>query len=223
METVIMSLHPVWWNKITTGEKRLEIRKSRPRAVTGPFRVLVYVTGGVGVCGAFICPKVHQITTAPVIQKTIPGLVFIGVLFIWWGNIYPTVIVALSVYAMFPILKNTYTGILEVEGKYVEAAKGCGMSRFQTLVRVELPLAMPTIIAGLRMSAIYTVSWTVLAAMIGKGGLGEFVYQGTTSNNNTLILLGAIPAAILAIVFGAVIDLLQKKVTPRGLRKEAGK
>ena len=75
METVIMSLHPVWWEKITTGEKRLEIRKSRPRAVTGPFRVLVYVTGGVGVCGAFICPKVHQITTAPVIQKTIPGLV----------------------------------------------------------------------------------------------------------------------------------------------------
>ena len=86
------------------------------------------------------------------IFQTIPGLVFIGVLFIWWGNIYPTVIVALSVYAMFPVLKNTYTGILEVEPKYIEAAKGCGMSSFQTLVRVELPLAMPTIIGGLRMS-----------------------------------------------------------------------
>jgi len=157
------------------------------------------------------------------IFQTITGLVLIGVLYICWGNTYATVIVALSVYAMFPVLKNTYTGILEVEGKYVEAAKGCGMSPLQTLVKVELPLAMPTIIAGLRMSAIYTVSWTVLAAMIGKGGLGEFVYQGTTSNNNTLILLGAIPAAILAIVFGAVIDLLQKKVTPKGLRKEAAK
>ena len=157
------------------------------------------------------------------IFQTIPGLVFIGVLFIWWGNIYPTVIVALSVYAMFPVLKNTYTGILEVEAKYIEAAKGCGMSRFQTLVRVELPLAMPVIIAGVRMAAIYTVSWAVLASMISLGGLGDFVYQGTTSNNNTLILLGAIPAAILAILFGAAIDLLQKKVTPRGLRKEAGK
>ena len=73
------------------------------------------------------------------------------------------------------------------------------------------------------MAAIYTVSWPVLAAMIGKGGLGEFVYQGTSSNNSTLILLGAIPAAILAVIFAAVIDLLQKKVTPRGLRKEAGK
>lgn len=153
------------------------------------------------------------------IFQTIPGLVFIGVLFIWWGDTYSTVIVALSVYAMFPVLKNTYTGILEVERKYVEAAKGCGMSSFQTLIKVELPLAMLTIIAGLRMSTIYTVSWAVLAAMIGKGGLGNFVYQGVASNNNTLILLGAIPSALLAVAFGAIIDCLQKKVTPRGMRK----
>lgn len=157
------------------------------------------------------------------IFQTIPGLVFIGVLYICWGNTYATVIVALSVYAMFPILKNTYTGILEVEGKYIEAAKGCGMSPFQTLVQVELPLAMPVIISGVRMAAIYTVSWAVLASMISLGGLGDFVYQGTSSNNNTLILLGAIPAAILAILFGAAIDLLQKKVTPRGLQKGVGK
>ena len=155
--------------------------------------------------------------------QTIPGLVFIGVLYIWWGGVYPTVIVALSVYAMFPVLKNTYTGILGVEQRYIEAAKGCGMSAFQALLKVERPLAMPTIIAGLRMAAIYTVSWAVLAAMIGLKGLGDFVYQGVASNNNTLILLGAIPAAILAIVFGAVIDLLQRKVTPRGLQKEVGK
>ena len=155
--------------------------------------------------------------------QTIPGLVFIGVLYIWWGGVSPTVIVALSVYAMFPVLKNTYTGILGVEQRCIEAAKGCGMSAFQALLKVELPLAMPTIIAGLRMAAIYTVSWAVLAAMIGLKGLGDFVYQGVASNNNTLILLGAIPAAILAIVFGAVIDLLQRKVTPRGLQKEVGK
>lgn len=157
------------------------------------------------------------------IFQTIPGLAFIGVLFIWWGDTYSTVIAALSVYAMFPVLKNTYTGILEVESKYVEAAKGCGMSSFQTLTKVELSLAMPTIIAGLRMSTIYTVSWAVLAAMIGKGGLGNFVYQGVSSNNNTLILLGAIPSALLAIAFGALIDYLQKKVTPYGMRRGAEK
>ena len=155
--------------------------------------------------------------------QTIPGLVFIGVLFIWWGMVPATVIVALTVYAMFPVLKNPYTGILAVESRYVEAAKGCGMSPFQTLLQVELPLAMPSIVAGLRMAAIYTVSWAVLASMIGLGGLGDFVYQGTNSNNNTLILLGAIPAALLAILLGWLVDLLQKKVTPRGMRKEGGK
>lgn len=161
----------------------------------------------------------------PVISifQTIPGLVFIGVLFLYIGMVPATVIIALSIYAMFPVLKNTYTGILGVAPQYVEASKGCGMSAVQTLFQVELPLAMPTIIAGLRMSAIYTVSWTVLASMIGLGGLGDFVYQGVSSNNNTLIITGAIPAALLAIVVGAVIDLLQKKVTPRGMRKEVGK
>jgi len=161
----------------------------------------------------------------PVISifQTIPGLVFIGLLFLWLGMVPATVIIALSIYAMFPVLKNTYTGILEVDGQYIEAARGCGMSRLQALYKVELPLAMPTIIAGLRMAAVYTVSWAVLAAMIGLGGLGDFVYQGTSSNNDTLILLGAVPAAILAVVIGALIDLLQKKVTPRGLRKGAGK
>ena len=155
--------------------------------------------------------------------QTIPGLVFIGLLFLVLGMVPATVIIALSIYAMFPVLKNTYTGLVNVEEKYIEAARGCGMSRFQSLVRVELPLAMPTIIAGVRMAAVYTVSWAVLAAMIGLGGLGDFVYQGTASNNNTLILLGAIPAALLAVVIGSLIDLLQKKLTPRGMRKEVRK
>ena len=97
------------------------------------------------------------------------------------------------------------------------------MSPLQALFKVELPLAASSIIAGLRMSAIYTVSWAVLAAMIGLGGLGDFVYQGTSSNNNTLILLGAAPAALLAVVIGAAIDLLQKHAVPCGLRKEVSK
>lgn len=161
----------------------------------------------------------------PVISvfQTIPGLVFMGLLYLWLGMRPVTVIIALSVYALFPVLKNTCTGLLEVDRKYLDAAKGCGMSPWQSLWRVELPLAMPTIMAGLRMAAIYTVSWAVLAAMIGLGGLGDFVYQGTVSNNSALILLGAIPAALLAVLFGEVIDRLQRHVIPRGLRKEGRK
>ena len=156
------------------------------------------------------------------ILNTVPGIVFIGVLVILIGMTPVTVIIALSIYAMFPVLKNTFTGLLGVDAQYKEAAQGCGMSPAQQLLRVELPLAMPTIIGGLRMSMVYTVSWAVLAAMIGLGGLGTFIYQGVQSSNNALILLGAVPAALLAFLLGGLIDLLQKHVVPKGLRKGGG-
>ena len=156
------------------------------------------------------------------ILNTVPGIVFIGVLFIWIGMRPATVIIALSIYAMFPVLKNTVTGLNGVEEQYKEAARGCGMNQLQSLRQVELPLAMPTIIGGLRLSTVYTVSWTVLAAMIGQHGLGDFVYRGVSSNNNELILQGAIPAAILALVLGGLVDLLQRHVVPRGLRNVGG-
>ena len=156
------------------------------------------------------------------ILNTVPGIVFIGVLFIWIGMRPATVIIALSIYAMFPVLKNTVAGLNGVEEQYKEAARGCGMNQLQRLRHVELPLAMPTIIGGLRLSTVYTVSWAVLAAMIGQHGLGDFVYRGVSSNNNELILQGAIPAAILALVLGGLVDLLQRHVVPRGLRKGGG-
>ena len=153
------------------------------------------------------------------ILNTVPGIVFIGMLYILTGMTPATVIIALSIYAMFPVLKNTVVGLDGVDAQYKEAARGCGMDHFQRLIQVELPLAMPTIIGGLRLSTVYTVSWAVLAAMIGLGGLGDFVYQGVSSNNNALILQGAVPAAILALVLGGLVDALQKRVVPKGLRK----
>lgn len=164
-------------------------------------------------------PKISKFIL-PVVSlfQTIPGLVFIGVLFIYIGIRPATIISALSIYAIFPILKNTYTGILSVDPKLKEAARGCGMNNFQVLYKVELPMAMNSIFSGLRMSTIYTVSWAVLAAMIGLGGLGEFIYRGIDTNNNTLIIAGAIPAAIMAILLGLLIDFIQAKVTPRGLK-----
>ena len=148
--------------------------------------------------------------------NTIPGVVFIGLLFLVLHIQPATVLIALSIYAMFPVLKNTFTGLLGVDAQYKEAAQGCGMSPAQQLLRVELPLAMPTIIGGLRMSMVYT-EWRT--AMIGLGGLGTFIYQGVQSSNNALILLGAVPAALLAFLLGGLIDLLQKHVVPKGLRK----
>ena len=142
--------------------------------------------------------------------NTIPGIVFVGLLFIWLGMQPATVLIALSIYAMFPILKNTYAGLVSVDPQYIEAARGCGMTPYQRLYKI-----------GLRMSTIYTVSWTVLAAMIGQGGLGTFIYTGISANDNGLILMGAIPAALLAFILGSLIDALQRKVVPKGMRKEA--
>ena len=153
------------------------------------------------------------------ILNTVPGIVFIGMLYILTGMTPATVIIALSIYAMFPVLKNTVVGLDSVDAQYKEAARGCGMDHYQRLVQVELPLAMPTIIGGLRLSTVYTVSWAGVAAMISQGGLGNFIYQGVSSNNNALILQGAVPAAILALILGGLVDLLQKRAVPRGLRK----
>ena len=188
--------------------------------------VYVLVSVAIGfVIGALLgillsrAPKLSVIVL-PVLSvfQTIPGLAFIGILFLVIGMRPATVVIALTVYAVFPVLKNTYAGIIGVDPKYKEAARGCGMTDFQALCQVELPLASAEIVAGLRMSTIYTVSWAVLASMIGLGGLGDFIYQGTTSNNNTLILLGAVPAAIMAILLGIIIDKVQAKLTPRGLK-----
>ena len=155
--------------------------------------------------------------------NTIPGVVFIGLLFLVLHIQPATVLIALSIYAMFPVLKNTYAGLVSVDQQYIEAARGCGMSAIQSLIRVELPLAMPTIIGGLRMSTVYTVSWAVLASMIGGGGLGDFIYSGISSNDNGLILMGAIPAALLAFVLGSLVDLVQRQVVPKGMRKGGDK
>ncbi len=187
----------------------------------------------VAVSGGFVIALILGITLAlvprlkfiilPIISifQTIPGIVFVGIMFIYLGMRPRTVLIALTIYAIFPILKNTYTGILNVDASLIEAAKGCGMSRFERLIEIELPLALPSIIGGLRMSTVYTVSWAALAAMIGLGGLGEFIYIGIPSNNNRLVLAGAIPSAIMALVFSQLIDLLKRKLTPRGLRIEA--
>lgn len=155
------------------------------------------------------------------IFQTIPGIVFIGVLFVYTGMRPLTIYIALSTYAIFPVLKNTYAGIMDVDKGILEAARGVGMTKWQSLWRVELPLSMSSIFSGLRMATVYTVSWAVLAAMIGQGGLGEFIYIGIGTNIQAYILMGAVPAAILALVMGYSIDLLQKLVMNRGAYRES--
>jgi osmoprotectant transport system permease protein len=118
-------------------------------------------------------------------------------------------IFALFLYALLPILRNTYTGISEVDAAVKEAALGIGLSKGQLLQQVELPLALPVIFAGLRTATVINVGVATLAAYIGAGGLGEFIFGGIALNNATMILAGALPAALLAIIFDQLLALLQ--------------
>jgi len=144
------------------------------------------------------------------ILQTIPSIALLGFMIPLLGIGTKPAIVALLIYALLPIVRNTYTGIVGVDPNVREAAKGMGMSAMQILFKVELPLAMPVILAGIRTATVINVGVATLASYIAAGGLGEFIFGGISLNNTNMILAGAIPAAILAVVLDNILALLQK-------------
>ncbi|UTH14312.1 ABC transporter permease/substrate-binding protein [Macrococcus equipercicus] len=149
------------------------------------------------------------INIAAVLQ-TIPSLALLGLMIPLFGIGRIPAIIALVIYALLPILRNTYTGIKEVDPSLKEAASGIGMNPFRRLTKVELPLAMPVIMAGIRTAMVLIIGTATLAAFIGAGGLGDLILLGIDRNNTSLILLGAIPAAILAVFFDSILRVMQR-------------
>ncbi|WP_332651512.1 osmoprotectant update ABC transporter permease/substrate-binding subunit OpuFB [Lysinibacillus sp. 54212] len=149
------------------------------------------------------------------VLQTIPSLALLGLLIPLFGIGKVPAIIALVVYALLPILRNTFTGINEVDPSLKEAATAMGMNTWKRLVKVELPLAMPVIMAGIRTAMVLIVGTATLAALIGAGGLGDIILLGIDRNNPSLILLGAVPAACLAIGF----DVLLKKLQSLSFKK----
>jgi len=143
------------------------------------------------------------------VLQTIPSLALLGLLIPLFGIGKVPAIIALVVYALLPILRNTFTGINEVDPSLKEAAMAMGMNTRKRLVKVELPLAMPVIMAGIRTAMVLIVGTATLAALIGAGGLGDIILLGIDRNNTALIILGAVPAAILALVFDFLLKQLE--------------
>ncbi|MXV53304.1 ABC transporter permease subunit [Pedobacter sp. HMF7647] len=144
------------------------------------------------------------------ILQTIPSIALLGFMIPLLGIGPKPAIFALFLYALLPIIRNTFTGINEVDPVVKESAKGMGMSDWQILRRVELPLAMPVLLAGIRTATVINVGVATLAAYIAAGGLGEFIFGGIALNNTNMILAGAVPAALLAILFDFILSRLQK-------------
>lgn len=154
--------------------------------------------------------------SANVIQ-TIPSLALFGFLLPvpWIGaRSERLAILALTLYALLPMIRNTYAGIKGVDPAVVEAGRGMGMTGRQLLLRVELPLALGVIIAGVRVATVISVGLATIAAAIGAGGLGEYIFRGLAMVNNQLILVGAIPAAALALLADVSLGWVERRLSP---------
>ncbi|RLL44886.1 ABC transporter permease/substrate-binding protein [Oceanobacillus piezotolerans] len=152
----------------------------------------------------------EPIINVTAVLQTIPSLALLGLFIPLFGIGKIPAIIALVIYALLPILRNTYTGIKEVDPSLVEAARAMGMNTRRRLMRIELPLAMPVIMAGIRTAMVLIIGTATLAALIGAGGLGDIILLGIDRNNTALIILGAIPAALLAILFDLVLRKMEK-------------
>lgn len=154
--------------------------------------------------------------TANIIQ-TIPSLALFGFLLPvpWLGDRADRLaILALTLYALLPVIRNTYTGIRGVDPAVLEAARAMGLTNRQLLLQVELPLALSVILSGVRVAVVVSVGLATIAAAIGAGGLGEFIFRGLAMVNNQLILAGAIPAAVLALSADFTLGWLEKRLQP---------
>ena len=149
---------------------------------------------------------------ANVIQ-TVPSLALFGFLIpipLIGGIGMRSATIALVLYALLPILRNTYIGIQSVDAAVVEAGKGMGMTELQRLRLIEVPLALPTVLAGIRIATVLTVGLATIASAIGAGGLGDFIFRGVTMVDSRLIFAGALPAAMLAIGLDALLGRAEK-------------
>ncbi|MBO3636144.1 glycine betaine/carnitine/choline/choline sulfate ABC transporter permease OpuCB [Bacillus subtilis] len=152
------------------------------------------------------------------IVQTLPSLAILAFFIPLLGVGKVPAIVALFFYSVLPILRNTYTGILGVNKNLLESGKGIGMTGWEQIRLVEIPLAIPIIMAGIRTSTIYLIGWATLASFIGGGGLGDYIFIGLNLYQPEYIIGGAVPVTILAIIIDYVLAVTERKVTPKGLQ-----
>ncbi len=164
-------------------------------------------------------PRLNKpVLAAANIIQTVPSLALFGFLLPvpWLGDRADRLaILALTLYALLPIIRNTYTGIRGVDPAVMEAGRGMGLTESQLLLQVELPLAVSVILSGVRTAVVISVGLATIAAAIGAGGLGEFIFRGLAMVDNRVILAGAVPAAMLALLADIGVGWLEKRLQPR--------
>ncbi|CAM3897871.1 ABC transporter permease [Lederbergia lenta] len=156
------------------------------------------------------------------IIMTIPSLALFGMMIpilslIGQGIGFLPALIALVLYSQLPIIRNTYTGIKDVNPNVRDAAKAIGMSTIQRLVKVEIPIAMPLIMTGIRLATVMNIGIGAIAAFIGAGGLGVLINQGISRSNSTMVIVGAVAVSIMAIMADLLLKYIQKRFTVKGI------
>ena len=146
---------------------------------------------------------------------TIPSISMLGFLIPFSGIGNATAVIALTVYALLPMVWNTHTGIMNIDENIVEAAKGMGSTRWQILFKIKLPLAMPVILSGIRNMITMTIALAGIASFIGAGGLGVAIYRGITTNNTEMTMVGSLLIAVLALIFDVILGFVEKRIAKR--------
>jgi len=155
------------------------------------------------------------------IGQSIPSLAIIAIMAPLLGFGLQSAIVALFIYGLLPILRNSYASMRNIDPAIIEAARGMGMTRWQIVRKIELPLARPVIMAGIRISTVVTVGTAELAVLVGGSGLGRITLTGVLARQPLLILQGAAPTALLAVSLGFILERIESWMTPRGLKVKA--
>jgi osmoprotectant transport system permease protein len=155
--------------------------------------------------------------------QTIPSIALLALMIPIFGIGFLPAVIALFLYALLPILRNTTIALFSIDPLLKKVATGIGLNPWQRLRYVEIPLSAPTVFAGIKTAAVISIGTATLAAFIGAGGLGEFIVTGLTLNNTTMILKGAVPAALLAIIVEFVFELIEKIYIPKHLQQKLGK
>lgn len=209
-----------FWNYIMSNYPQilsLLIEHLKLTAISVGLAIVIGVPLGIFISFAAKASK-PVLSVANVIQA-IPSMALLGFMIPLLGIGILPAIVAVVLYSLLPIIKNTYTGIDNINPQTLEAAKGIGLTPFQVLTKVQIPLALPVIMAGVRIASVTAVGLMTMAAFIGAGGLGYLVFSGIRTVNNNQILAGAIPACLLALMVDFLLGLVEKLVTPVSLQK----
>ncbi|URZ15049.1 glycine betaine ABC transporter substrate-binding protein [Clostridium felsineum] len=189
------------------------------------FAVIISIIIGVPI--GILITRARKISSSVIalanIAQSIPSMALLGFLIPFFGIGSKPAIVMVVLYSLLPIIKNTFTGLKNVQPHIIEAATGIGLTKNQILIKISLPLAMPVIMSGIRISVVTAVGLMTIAAFIGAGGLGYLVFSGVQTVNNNMILAGAIPASILALLLDFIIGKIENLVTTEGRKKSRSK